>query len=196
MCGRYYVGDPSFEKMLRIVEELNRRFPGAAVKTSGEAFPGDDLPALAGDLSPAVMRWGFLLPDGRRVINARSETMEDKPLFRNGVRCAIPAQHYFEWERSGREKTKYAIGPADGGLMYLAGLFRAEEQGAAFTVLTKAPEENIAFLHDRMPVLLPEALLRDWLNPRYRASEILREAAVDVCFAPAEDGPQQLRMEF
>ena len=46
-----------------------------------------------------------------------------------------------------------------------------------------------------LPVLLPEVLLRDWLNPRYRAGEILREAAVGVRFAPAEKKPQQLRMK-
>lgn len=104
MCGRYYIAEEDCAAELqKIIEQLNRR--GAEVKT-GEIYPTDTVPVLANNksmvITPFAMKWGYTLPDGKQIINARSETAADKPLFRDGMlhrRCLIPATNYFEWEK-------------------------------------------------------------------------------------------------
>ena len=201
MCGRYRFDEGEPTGLRAIIEEVNRRAPDTPVKTSGEVFPTDVVPVVASDrrLSPAAfpMAWGYTLPDGRRVINARSETAGERPLFRDGMerrRCAVPATSYFEWQRTG-PRTKYAIRPADGEWFCLAGLYRLEAGRPVFTILTRAPGDRVAFIHDRMPVILPPDLARDWLNPAHAAADLLRHAVLDVVPTPA-DGTEQLRMEF
>ena len=71
-------------------------------------------------------------------------------------------------------------------MIYMAGLYRIEhETEPVFTILTREPALNIAFIHDRMPVILPEDATCDWLNLRYKADEVLKAAALDIDFAPA-----------
>ena len=201
MCGRYWIDDgrESIE-LTEIIEAVNRRVAIEPVKTSGEIFPADIVPVVASNrrMTPTAfaMQWGYALPDGRRIINARSETAETKPMFKDGMRqrrCAVPATHYFEWERAGRTKTKYAIRPADGALFYMAGIYRFESGRPVFSILTREPAESIAFIHDRMPVILPRDLVRDWINPKYRAGEILSHAVLDLSHEMAE-GAAQIRM--
>lgn len=83
MCGRYYIAEEdSAAELQEILEQLNRR--GAAVKT-GEIYPTDTVPVLANNkslvITPFAMKWGYTLPDGKQIINARSETAADKTLF-------------------------------------------------------------------------------------------------------------------
>lgn len=198
MCGRYFVDRAeSPEDLDRIIDALNRK--GQIVKT-GEVFPSDQVAVIANTkaLTPApfAMSWGYKMPDGKLIINARSETAAEKPLFRDGMmqrRCLLPATHYFEWEQRGSGKIKYAIRPSDQEMFYLAGLYRIEGSQARCTVLTRSPADSIAFLHDRMPVLLHKDALQDWLNPKYLAADVLRAALTDVSFAPVE-GVQQMRL--
>ena len=137
------------------------------------------------------MKWGYSMGDGRRpVINARSETAADKPLFKDGMaqrRCLIPASSYFEWAKQDGQRVKYAIRQRSSHMIYMAGLYRIENgTEPVFTILTREPVQNIAFIHDRMPVILPEGATCDWLNLRYKADEVLKAAVLDVEFAPAE----------
>ena len=98
-------------------------------------------------------------------------------------RCLVPAAHYFEWEKRGREKIKYAIKPADVSVLYMAGIYRIENGVPVFSILTREPASSISFIHDRMPVILPCALMTDWLNPRFKAEEVLRSATLDISFS-------------
>ena len=114
-------------------------------------------------------------------------------MFADGMRqrrCAVPATNYFEWERTGRARTKYAIRPADGQLFYMAGIYRIESGRPVFSILTREPAESIAFIHDRMPVILPRDLVRDWINPKYRAGEILSHAVLDLSHEKAQEAGQ------
>ena len=103
MCGRYWIDDGRESVVLRgIIEVVNRRVVVEPVKTSGEIFPADIVPVVASNksMTPAAfaMRWGYTLPDGRRIINALSETAETKPMFKDGMRqrrCAVPATNFF-----------------------------------------------------------------------------------------------------
>lgn len=193
MCGRYIInGDLSSEELERIIDEVNRANPGGSIKTSGEIYPTDLAPVLAMSRAmnprPFAMGWGYMLPDGKPVFNARSETAAQKPMFRDGMRqrrCAVPATGYFEWEHTA-SRTKYAISPG-AGLFFMAGIYRLEGGAPHFSILTRQSAEQIAFIHSRMPVILPGELVRDWLNPKYDADELLRHAVLSVAYAPAEN---------
>ena len=192
MCGRYYIAqDDLSDELSRIIDELNRKKTPEGLKTSGEIFPSDIVPVLANsrkqDVQPFAMRWGYAFPNGRPIINARSETAAEKPMFRDGMRqrrCVIPASHYFEWARRGAARTKYAIRPAHADTMYLAGIYHLENHDGvivpAFTILTRDAASGIVFIHPRMPVLLPPDATADWLNPGYHAEEVVAAALTDM----------------
>ena len=196
MCGRYYIGLDSEEEWLAILEALNRKGAPEGMKTSGEIFPSDIVPVLAnnrqGERRPFAMRWGYSFPGGRPVINARAETAETKPLFRDGMRqrrCLVPASHYFEWERCGEARRKYALRPAHAGMFYLAGIYHWENHSGAlyptFALLTRQAAPDIAFIHDRMPVILPAERACGWLNPQNDAQDVLQSARNDMEYRPA-----------
>lgn len=197
MCGRYYIAEDDLsDELSRIIDELNRKKTPEGLKTSGEIFPSDIVPVLANsrkqDVQPFAMRWGYAFPNGRPIINARSETAAQKPMFKDGMRqrrCVIPASHYFEWERHGAARTKYAIRPAHADTLYLAGIYHLENHDGvivpAFTILTRDAASGIAFIHPRMPVLLPADAAPDWLNPGYNAEEVIAAALTDMEYQSA-----------
>lgn len=189
MCGRYYIAeDDQAEELRQIIDSINRKYNGdGAVKTSGEIFPSETVPVIATSkaqkIMPFAMEWGYSTADGNRLINARNETAAQKPTFMDGMlhrRCIIPASWYFEWNRSEKGKPKYAIGIDQKNVIYMAGIYRFEHDRPVFSILTREPAESIRFIHNRMPVILPREAVRDWLNTRYKADEILRSAALNV----------------
>ena len=184
MCCRYYMEEspelrPFVEAARRssilpkMVEKLAR-----SLVTEGEVRPTDIVPVLARNRhdQDAVypMIWGFTRENAPALFNARSETAHHKPFFKNcweRRRCIVPASWYYEWEhltdQSGKKKTgdRYLIQPKDSRLTLLAGLYRIEEDGFPhFVVLTREPSEAIAFIHDRMPVILPETSAEKWIH--------------------------------
>lgn len=184
MCCRYYIlpkgveWDPIREGVERSALTLRFRAAGAEPVTAGEARPSDVLPVLAADRQGGTrifpMRWGFALPGRAPLINARTESAPEKPSFREAWaahRCAVPASWYFEWkhdedpETGKLRKTKYAIRPTEEGLTWLCGLYRIENCLPAFVILTRAPCPDAAAIHDRMPLILPESAVPDWLRP-------------------------------
>lgn len=136
----------------------------------------------------AELRWG-LVPAwaddpsiGSRLINARAETVAEKPAFRDAFRerrCAVPADGFYEWaETDGGGKQPYVIRLADGGPFAFAGLWERwrgadGEELESFAILTTRPSEMVAEIHDRMPVLLRDARLDLWLDPEERRPESL-----------------------
>ena len=204
MCGRFYIEDAfDWADVLRLMGAQNRRLPEAA-KRSGEVNPTDAALVLAPskDLSPGTfaMRWGYRLPDGHLVINARSETARSRPLFADGMRrrrCAVPVSGYIEWDRSGTTRRKYRVDGGTAEPLFLAGLYRPAEKGAEFTVLTRSPSDAVAALHDRMPVLLRAAEATAWIRPDADAQAVLREAVLSVrARLTADSAPEQIGMEL
>ena len=188
MCGRYYLLGIGPKLVFEFIGQANRRDPEHPVKT-GEVAPTDRAAVLAnsraGNRSAFAMRWGYRLDGGRLVINARSETAERSPLFGDGIarrRCLVPATHYFEWEHRGKEKIRYAIGENDDGLIYMAGVYRLEETGPAFAILTRKSADCISFIHDRMPVILPAPAAEEWLDLSRPAQPILEQALSNPAF--------------
>lgn len=185
MCGRFYVPEDDSIQMIRtIVEQLEHR--NVKVKT-GDVFPGDIAAVVANNRRceprPFAMEWGYHLSDGKRIINARSETAAQKAMFSDGIRqrrCLIPAAHYYEWEKAEGWKVKYAIEPMNDDGFFLAGIYRIEDGKPVFTVLTRDAAEGISFIHERMPVILPNEAAEDWLNPKFHGDDILRSAQLDM----------------
>lgn len=197
MCGRYFIDDGTDSGELRqIIQEINRQGADVPVKTSGEIYPTDVVPviAMSRGLSPKpfAMGWGYTLPGKRLVFNARSETAAQRPLFRDGMlhrRCAVPATRYFEWTR-GKDRVRYAIRPTGADLFYMAGIYRLEEQKPVFSILTTESAEDIAFIHDRMPVILPAEIISDWVNPKYGGEELLKYVNENSCAREAISGQE------
>jgi putative SOS response-associated peptidase YedK len=136
----------------------------------------------------AMVRWG-LVPSwakdekmGARMINARGETVAEKPSFRSAVksrRCLIPADGFYEWVRSREAKQPYFIHFADARPFAFAGLWeRWQGPGRdpldTCTIITTTPNKLVAELHDRMPAILPPAHFGEWLQPEPLAAERLQ----------------------
>ncbi len=139
-----------------------------------------------------TVRWGlvpFWAKDpaiGNKMINARMETVHEKPAYRRPFasrRCLLPADGYFEWYPT-EQKTKagkplkqpFFIHPADGGVLAMAGLYeiwkdptRDEDDPARFlwtcTVITTSAEDSVGHIHDRMPLMVPPERWDAWLAP-------------------------------
>lgn len=193
MCGRFYIAEEDIaEDLLRIIDVLNRRYnSNSPVKTHGEIRPADIIPVVANSPSMSTgvyaMKWGYTMPDGKPMFNARSETAATKPLFSDGMRqrrCIIPATLYFEWQKVGTQKIKHAIAATGSDMIYMAGIYRIEGNRAACSILTRTPADCISHIHNRMPVILPAAVTLDWLNLRYDPNEVLSAALTDMAYHP------------
>ncbi len=112
---------------------------------------------------------------GARLINARAETAAEKPAFRGAFRarrCLILADGFYEWVRHGAGKQPYFIAFRDGRPFAMAGLWERwggeAETVESCTILTTTPNEVVAPLHDRMPVILEAEQVLPWLDPDLR----------------------------
>jgi putative SOS response-associated peptidase YedK len=193
MCGRYYIAsDDGLEALHELVAEaqLKAEKAGVMLKT-GEIFPSDVVPVIANDRKcvPGVfpMAWGFPRPGGGLVINARSETAAARPMFRESARlrrCLIPATDYFEWAHGEGRKVKYAIRPSGAVMLYMGGLYtvRPETPPARFVILTRPTAGSIAFIHDRMPVIVSKDNISSWLSPQVGFEEAIKAADGDMEF--------------
>ena len=180
----------------RIVDKLGR-----PLITEGEVRPTNIVPVIAPNRSGArivfPMVWGFTLPrSSSPLVNARVESASTKPTFKESWerrRCIIPASYYFEWEhlinaatRKAKTGDKYMIQPEGSAVTWIAGLYRIEDisgiQVPVFTVLTREPSEEIRFIHDRMPVILPGVDIEKWINPDSKPDEIIKNAITDMVF--------------
>ena len=197
MCCRYWTDESP--ELRPIVEEMNRSplmrkwQDKAKVKSYGEIFPTDVVPVIAPNRSGLrtvyPMKWGY---SGKSLLmNARSETAAEKPTFRDDWarhRCIVPASWYFEWEHypgsDGKKHTgdKYMIHPKDCAVTWLCGLYRIENGLPVFVILTREPGEALRFLHDRMPLIMPEELVTEWIRPDRKAEELLPRALTDLDF--------------
>ncbi len=166
MCGRYYISIEESE-LREILKEVQSKVD-AAVRT-GEIFPTNIVPVIPAGGVPQAMKWGFLKFDGKgHIINARSESAAEKSMFRKPLhegRCLIPASNYFEWMTVDGKKQKYAISSGSTPL-YMAGLYRYEKGNdfPAMVILTRDAAPDIAFIHDRMPVIIPIEQQLSWLD--------------------------------
>ena len=144
------------------------------------------------------------------MINARSETVLDKPAFREAFqnrRCLVPADGFYEWKRTGRSKQPIHIGMKDDSLFAFAGIWDRWEDASGSVVetcsiLTTTPNSLLAEVHDRMPVILEPENYELWLDPGFKDLDTLTamlkpfDAAKMKCYSvstlvnsPANDTP-------
>lgn len=187
MCGRF--------TLISDLETIAKTFKIAS--TSHLSFqpryniaPGQLVLAVISDgrqYRIGYLRWG-LVPHwakdqkiGYKMINARAETIDKKPAFRNLFfrrRCLIPADGFYEWKQEKGKKQPYRIIATDRPLFAFAGLWdRWEQHGQMIdscTIITTSANEKMAAIHERMPVILEEESWGEWLNPKNRDASYLK----------------------
>lgn len=165
MCSRFEVNAKPRNLARRFgFEDLPLDF------TEGEVRPTNDVltVAMAG---AEVLKWGLQVAwDTKPLINARAETLAEKPTFQPLLesRCLIPASAYFEWRRDGKARFKNRISLADNELFAFAGL----TDGTRFTIVTSSPHPSVADIHNRMPVILAANTEAAWLDNALPFAEV------------------------
>jgi putative SOS response-associated peptidase YedK len=177
MCGRFTQASDG-EVIARVFElgatpQLNPRYNIA---------PTQDVPvvrAAGGVRGVSMLHWG-LIPSwakdrgiGGRLINARAETLAEKPAFRSAFRvrrCLVVADGFYEWQKLGTRKQPHFIGFRDGRPFGFAALWErwrrdGGEDVESCTIITTEANELLASIHDRMPVILDPADHELWLDP-------------------------------
>ena len=172
MCGRYYIAIEE-EELQDIMREVQQKVDAAkmAEAKTGEIFPTNIVPIITSN-GPTLMKWGFKRFDGKgQIINARSETLLEKPTFRKpfleGQRCLIPATNYFEWQTQPTgKKVKHMIYSPSASVIYMAGLYRLEKESdlPVFVILTREAASNLIVIHDRMPAIANKTQAFSWLK--------------------------------
>jgi putative SOS response-associated peptidase YedK len=179
MCGRYVLNAP---------EDLSERFQlrqlTIKLPNTYNAAPSQMLPIIRaddGERAAELLQWG-LIPwwrkpgekDNFAPINARAETILEKPMFKNLIgkrRCLVPANGFYEWQRRDGGKQPYFIGVKDDPTFAFAGLYdmHKEDDGdwlGSYTILTTSANKLMEDIHDRMPVILRKEDEEEWLDPK------------------------------
>lgn len=177
MCGRFTLKSPGRIKFDRVEgSNLPRLFPRYNIAPSQNVLA---VVQRDGEREAAFLQWG-LIPswskDGKGFINARSETIEDKPSFSESYqrrRCLIPADGFYEWQRSGKIAQPYFFHMKDDSPFAFASIWD-EWQGdgrviASCAIITTTSNELLASIHDRMPVILRPESEDSWLDGDSRA---------------------------
>ena len=179
MCGRFYVDEGTAREIERVIRGVDLRIQ--KIRT-GDIFPSQSAgiltchsqqknPLSAGPAaknSPALelneMHWGF--PQYQKkglLINARAETALERKTFRESVlhrRCVIPARHFYEWDS---DKNKVIFFREDRPVLFMAGFYNRFQDEERFIILTTQANASVNPVHNRMPLVLDEGELEDWV---------------------------------
>ncbi len=221
MCGRYTLTNPDpagLRARFDVLESVE-----AADEPRYNIAPTDPVLAVrrreGGERDLGRLRWG-LVPgrwaekaSGRPLINARAETLQSQPAFRDAFqerRCLIPADGFYEWLVDERGKRPVWLSRPDGELFAFAGIWAAlsrkdtDDVLHSCAIVTCPPNELIRPIHDRMPVILDPGSEAEWLDPGRSGEELLellapapektliaREVS-DLVNDVREDGPRLL----
>jgi putative SOS response-associated peptidase YedK len=216
MCGRFTIVP---------TVDFHERFglpAGPPVDPRYNVAPGQEVPVIVrGEGNRLVpMAWGFLAPfvrdpsAGRPAINARAETLLERPSFRDAVqehRCLVPASGFYEWRKEGRRRVPFYIRIPGAPLFAFAGLYGTLRDPAGgehrtFAIITTEPNRLVAGFHDRMPAILPGEKEETWLRQGpvspadlvsllapYPASEMEAFPVSGAVNDPANDSPDLIR---
>ena len=181
MCGRFVQKTPLGE--IRVLFETQNAVPNAPPHYN--AAPTQDLAVVrynpqTRERALDLLRWGLVplwakdLSFGPKCINARSETVATNNIFREAFqrrRCLVPSDGFYEWQKRGGKTQPYAIVPEDGAIFAFAGLWERWKNPAdgssivrSFAIVTGLPNPLARPIHERMPVILPQAAWPLWLG--------------------------------
>lgn len=195
MCGRFVItsAPEALRQVFGYVEQPN--FPARY-----NVAPTQPVPVVINENGARhfrLMRWGFIpswVKDPRKftlLINARAETVQEKPAFKNAIRrrrCLIPADGYYEWQNAGGRKQPYFIHPRAGGPIGFAGLAESwmgpnGEEMDTVAIITAEASAGMSVLHHRVPVTIAPERFEQWLDcSSDSASEVMQ------LLAPPLDG--------
>ena len=175
MCGRFSLSSNLKELQNEFSNEISRNFPAKYNISPGQSPVVISLKKNNFYLNK--IHWGFKVPKlGKLVINARSETIIEKPLFKNLLlqnRCLIPANNWFEWNN---ENKPYLIKHKKNSIIAFAGLQRLEEnKERSFVLITSEAGRNLKTIHKRTPLVINKENFLFWLGNDYeKACNILK----------------------
>jgi putative SOS response-associated peptidase YedK len=223
VCGRFAQQRPASELAEifgaePLADQLGPRFNVAPTDPALVVAQRDERRAIVAWSWGLVPHWTVSAtnagPRRQPPFNARAETLERSPLFREAFqrrRCIVPVDAFYEWRRvAAGTRVPHAIRRADGRPLALAGLWAGArlpsgEVRRTFTIVTSRPNETIAPLHDRMPVVLPDGAWERWLDISRPADGELRallepDRSVELAVYPVaplvnnvrNDGPELL----
>jgi putative SOS response-associated peptidase YedK len=190
VCGRYATSKSSLDlaALFGATDDVDGLEPDYNVA------PTDPVPVIritSASRHLNVARWG-LLPHwakdpraGARMINARAETVATSSAFASAFerrRCLVPADGWYEWVRTEDRKQPYFMTPADGQIVVFAGLWAnwGPEKLLTCSIVTTAAVDDLALIHDRMPLMLPPSRWDAWLEGPADASLLAPPTSADV----------------
>ncbi len=195
MCGRFTL----HSRLNQILQQFAIEMADIAFEPRYNIAPTQSAPVIRiqnGMRRLDLLRWGLVpswakdLSIGSRMINARAETIAEKPSFRSAFkrkRCLVPADGYYEWVREGKRKQPFLIRTTDSGPFAMAGLWESwrskdspQTRGSveSFTVITTNANEATCDVHDRMPVILDEEQQQIWLDGSIENANVLQDLLV------------------
>lgn len=167
MCGRFFL---ELKALLELEERIDYEFERDLLLAK-DNYPSNQIPIIIknkNNLNIQKAKWGFKTFDNKLLINARSETLLEKPTFKNEVlnhRCIVIASGFYEWDH---HKHKFTFINKDEQIMYLAGLYRIVEGQKEVTIITTGANESMQGIHHRMPLILTAKQMQLWLNSDYK----------------------------
>ena len=182
MCGRYVAATPpdQLAELFGVTDiragDLGPHWNVAPTMDVYAVAEGSDSERRLGAYRWGLVPWFAKAPAGAaKMINARAETVAEKPSFRRALerrRCILPADGFYEWLRTGKEKLPHLFAATDGSVLGLAGLWevwRPEDEPDAeplrtCTIVTTTANATMAPIHNRMPVVLPPEAWAGWLD--------------------------------
>lgn len=183
MCGRYYLEELSHIEWDALLRQIDQDYK------KGEIFPTNQVPIITAPKRIEISTWGFpnfRTPKGT-VINARSETAQEKVMFRRAfaeTRCVIPTSGFYEWDQHKKtaqgKKQKLLFLPAGQTDLFLAGLWRMFSGEIRFVILTREANPSVAPYHDRMPIILEPEEIEDWLMSTEMAQAKIYDEGPDL----------------
>jgi putative SOS response-associated peptidase YedK len=180
MCGRFSQQRPASElaeifSAEPLVDDPGPRYNVAPTDGALVVVQREERRAITSYRWGLIPHWADSPKVGSRMFNARAETLTSSPAFRDSLRrkrCLVPVEAFYEWRREGEIRQPYTIGRADGRPLVLAGLWDGWRDPATdtvrrtFTIVTTAPNETMASIHNRMPAMLADDDWATWLDPR------------------------------
>ncbi len=185
MCGRFQISKTEDDIQIRFHVDVEKEW----LKQIFNAGPMMQLPVITNEEPERLnfFRWGlvpFWAKDaaiGVKMINAKSETLAEKPAFKSALqkrRCLIPANGFYEWEKAGKSKIPHRFFLESEELFAFAGLWESWKDPSGsilrtFTIITTTPNELVSPVHDRMPVILDPDFEKHWLDAQAPVQDLL-----------------------
>ncbi|MBI1848792.1 MAG: SOS response-associated peptidase [Planctomycetes bacterium] len=182
MCARFTLMMPSWQDVWKLLQFEYREEDAAAYRPRYNIAPtsqhwvlfrANDKRMMTRAKWGLIPRWSKDAKLASRMINARLETVAEKPAYRSAFkdrRCIVPADGFYEWTGPEGDRQPLWIHPKEGGLLLIAGLYEDWNDPAngpvrTFTIVTRDAEEPIRAVHDRMPLLVRDDAVDAWIGP-------------------------------